>query len=188
MDPKFFDRAIRGPQVVLRKDAGIIAAYSGISPGWNVLDAGTGSGFLAIFLANLAQPGRVTTYEKQPQFHKLAAKNAKRAGLENIEFINKDIARARVRGEFDLITLDLKGPASLVKKLDKNLKPGGVFVVFSPNIEQIKDAHKEFLKFGYEAKMLDCEVREWKVGISTHPVHSGIIHTGYLLFGFKANI
>ncbi|MBN2095514.1 MAG: methyltransferase domain-containing protein [Candidatus Aenigmarchaeota archaeon] len=186
MEPDFFEKkAMRGPQVILKKDAGMIAAYSGASPGWKVLDAGSGSGFLAIFLGNIVQPGKVTTYEIKEDFFNLASKNIKRSGLENIEIINKDIAKARVKGEFDLITLDLRKPARLVKKLDKVLKPGGVFVVYSPNIEQIKDAHEEFTKLGYRITVIDCEVREWKVGISTHPIHTGLIHTGFLLFGYK---
>ena len=62
----------RLPQVVLPKDAALIVAYTGLSPGWKVLDAGTGSAFLAIFLANLVKPGKVITYEKNKDF----AKNA----------------------------------------------------------------------------------------------------------------
>lgn len=186
MERDFFEgKAKRGPQVILRKDMGIIAAFSGISPGWNVLDAGTGSGWLAIFLANLAQPGKVTSYERNKDFFKLSEKNLRRSGLTNLKLINKDISRAKIKGEFDLITLDLKNPARLVKKLDKNLKAGGVFVVYSPNIEQIKSANDAFLKVGYRTKTVDCSVREWKVGISTHPIHTGLIHTGYLIFGYK---
>ena len=41
----------RVPQVILPKDASIILAYTGIGEIALVVDAGTGSGFLAIFLA-----------------------------------------------------------------------------------------------------------------------------------------
>ena len=104
MEHNFFERLNRGPQVILKKDAAMIVANSGLSPGWNVLEAGTGSAFLTIFLANLAQPGKVTSYEKKGDFHRLAAKNVGKSGLTNIELINKDIARAKVKGEFDMVT------------------------------------------------------------------------------------
>jgi len=185
MEHDFFEKLNRGPQVILKKDAAMIVAHSGLTPGWNVLEAGTGSAFLTIFLANLVQPGKVTSYERKEDFHRLAAKNAGKSGLANIELINKDIARAKVKGEFDMVMLDLKDPARLVKKLDKNLKARGVFVVYSPNIEQIKSVNTEFTKLNYQIKAIDCEMREWKVGISTHPIHSGIIHTGFLIFGYK---
>ena len=130
MEPNFFEHLSRGPQVILKKDAAMIAAYSGLSPGWNILEAGSGSAFLTIFLANAAQPGKVVSYEKKEDFHRLATKNVIKSNLTNVELINKDIARAKVKGEFDLIALDLKNPARLIKKLDKNLKAGGVFAVY----------------------------------------------------------
>ena len=61
--PEIFRKLSRGPQIVTLKDAGIIAAYTGLSPGDLVVDAGSGSGFLAIFMGNIVRPeGRVVSY------------------------------------------------------------------------------------------------------------------------------
>ena len=53
VEPTSFDlikKNKRGPQVILPKDAGMIIAYCGIGYGSKVLDAGTGSGWMASFL------------------------------------------------------------------------------------------------------------------------------------------
>jgi tRNA (adenine57-N1/adenine58-N1)-methyltransferase len=67
----------RGPQIVTPKDASLILAYTGILPGSKVVDAGTGSGHLAIFLATYIKPGKVYTYEKDERFIKVAKDNIK---------------------------------------------------------------------------------------------------------------
>ncbi len=186
MDINFFEKkAKRGPQVILPKDVGLIATYSGLSSGKNVLDAGTGSGWLAIFLANLAYPGKVHTYEKRKEFYELAKKNIESSKLKNIKIHNDNIRKAKIKSKYDIITLDLQQPYDLIKKLDKNLKEGGVFAIYSPNIEQIKECVEVFKELGYETKTFENIVREWQVGFSSRPVHSGILHTGFLCFGYK---
>jgi tRNA (adenine57-N1/adenine58-N1)-methyltransferase len=175
----------RGPQVILPKDAALILAYSELSSGCKVLDAGTGSGWLAIFLAKLVYPGEVHTYEKRKEFYKLARKNIDISRLKNIKIFNQDIGKVKIKEKYDLITLDLKQPFNLIKKLDKNLKKKGTFVIYSPNIEQIKESIEVFEKLGYQTKTFENIVREWQVGFSTHPIHSGILHTGFICFGYK---
>ena len=75
----------RLPQIIMPKDIGLILAYTGISQGSLVVDAGTGSGFLAIFLANYIKPGKVVTYEIDKKFAKVAKENIKISGLKNIK-------------------------------------------------------------------------------------------------------
>lgn len=186
MDIDFFDKKVkRGPQVILPKDAGLIVTYSGLSSGDNVLDAGTGSGWLAIFLANLAYPGKVHTYEKRKEFYELAKKNIESSKLKNIKIFNDNIRKAKIKSKYDIITLDLQQPYNLIKKLDKNLKEKGTFVIYSPNIEQIKECVDVFEELGYETKIFENIVREWQVGFSSRPLHSGILHTGFLCFSYK---
>lgn len=186
MDVDFFEKkAKRGPQVILPKDAGLIATYSGLSSGYNILDAGTGSGWLAIFLGNLAHPGKVHTYEKRKEFYDLAKKNIEASGLKNIRIYNDNIRKAKIKNKYNIITLDLQQPYEVIKKLDKNLKEKGVFVIYSPNIEQIKQSVEVFEELGYKVKTFENIVREWQVGFSSRPAHSGILHTGFLCFGYK---
>src|SRR3972149_1601456 len=44
--------AKRLPQIIMPKDVALMLAYTGINPGSMVVDAGTGSGFLSMFIAN----------------------------------------------------------------------------------------------------------------------------------------
>ena len=60
----------RGPQIITPKDAGQITAGTGVSRGWNCLDAGAGSGFLSSFIANIVGPeGKVIAYEKEKRHY-----------------------------------------------------------------------------------------------------------------------
>ncbi|MEM5826324.1 MAG: methyltransferase domain-containing protein [Candidatus Aenigmatarchaeota archaeon] len=176
----------RMPQVILPKDAAIIVAYTGVSPGWNVLDAGTGSGFLAIFLANIVKPGKVISYEKNKEYYKNIVEQIKKFKIENLEIINENIMKAEVKGEFDLITLDMKGADNAIKKLHENLKQGGFFAVYSPHIEQVKAVRSVFEKLNYKAQTLQNILLEWKVEKKyTHPRPSGLIHTGFITIARK---
>src|SRR3972149_8483710 len=58
----------RGAQVILPKDIAIILAYTGVNSDSIAVDAGTSSGYLAIFLANFLSKGRVITYELRQDF------------------------------------------------------------------------------------------------------------------------
>ena len=51
-----FENIERGPQIITLKDAGIISAFTGISSGFRVVEAGSGSGALTSYLANLVKP------------------------------------------------------------------------------------------------------------------------------------
>src|SRR5437899_1818308 len=66
----------RGAQVVYPKDVGAILVYADIAPGARVLEAGTGSGSLAMALCRAVGPeGRVVSYEAREDFHLTAARN-----------------------------------------------------------------------------------------------------------------
>ena len=174
----------RMPQVILPKDAALIAAYTGLQSDWRVLDAGTGSGFLAVFLAGLVK--EVISYEKRKEFADNIKKQVKKLGIKNLKIINKDILSANIRGKFDLITLDMKFAEKAIEKLDKNLKDGGFFAIYSPHIEQVKEVRKVLEEKGYEIVIIENIVREWKVTEThTHPVPSGILHTGFITIGRK---
>ena len=68
--PEILKKCKRGPQVILPKDRGVILAYSGVGKNSVVVDAGAGSGWLAISLANVAK--KVTSYEWREEFAELA--------------------------------------------------------------------------------------------------------------------
>jgi len=53
--PDILMKLKRGPQVILPKDAGMIIAISGIGKESVCVDAGAGSGWLAVTLGNIAK-------------------------------------------------------------------------------------------------------------------------------------
>lgn len=176
----------RLPQIVTPKDASLILGYTGISPDSLVIDAGSGSGFLCIFLAYYCRKGRVVTYEKRPDFAKAVRKNVKLSRLKNIVVKEKDILEGIEEKNVDLITLDMKGAEEVVKNAFQVLRPGGWLVVYSPYIEQVISARNEMenLDFG-QIKTVENIVREWRVGRHTLPEVSGVIHTGWLTLARK---
>lgn len=180
-------KAVRGPQIIMPKDAALILAYTGAGPGDMVVDAGTGSGFLAMFLANYVRPGRVVTYENDKRFIKIARGNIESSGLSKfIRLRETDITKGIKEKNVDLITLDLNSARKVIAHAYRALRPGGWLVVYSPHIEQLIDVKKEVKKKGFcEIKTVENIVREWKVEMTTHPKTLGIMHTGFLTFAQK---
>ena len=182
----FERKAKRLPQIIMPKDAALILAYTGVEPGSLVVDAGFGSGFLAMFLANYIR-GKVVTYEKEKKFFKTAKQNINSSGLsEFIKLKEKDIRKGIDEKNVDLVTLDMKNAERVVKHAYKSLKPGGWLVVYSPYIEQVKKVVSEMEKKGFsEVKTVENIVRGWQVRDHTLPERSGIMHTGFISFARK---
>jgi tRNA (adenine57-N1/adenine58-N1)-methyltransferase len=177
----------RMPQVILPKDAALILAYTGVMPGSYVVDAGSGTGYLSIFLANYLKPGRIVTYEKDKNFANAARENFKSARLEKFILLKrKDIRKGIAEKNIDLITLDMQYSEKVVKRAYAALKHGGWLVVYSPYIEQVKAVVKEMKKKGFsEVKTVENIVRSWDVREHTLPQRSGIMHTGFITFARK---
>ncbi len=184
--PDLFRKLTRGPQIITLKDAALISAFTGLSPGDKVVDAGAGSGFLAIYMGNIVRPeGKVTTYEKREDFAKLSARNVKKAGLEkHVEVKCKDIFDGIDEKDVDVVTLDMPEPWHAVKNAWKVLKKDGYLVGYVPTIEQVKKfvsaCEKEGLK---HEKTVECHVREMLVReTGTRPETKGLLHTAYMSF------
>ena len=130
--PDFFRHIRRTGAPMMPKDIGAIIAYTGICPADTVLDAGTGSGVLAIYLGTIAK--KVITYEINEQFAAIARKNVANAGLTNVEVRHGDLAEEinNVEGPFDVITLDMQEAAKVVPGAYKLLRPGGFLATYSP--------------------------------------------------------
>ena len=179
-------KAKRLPQIIMSKDVGLILTFTGIGKGSLVVDAGTGSGFLAIWLAYHVNPGKVISYEKNKRFLRIAKENVKLVGLKNVKIKEKDITRGIDERKVDLITLDLKDAEKAIKHAFKALKVGGWLVVYSPYIEQVISVCKEIKKMGFsEPRVVENIVREWKVEKYTRPYTIGILHSGFLTFTRK---
>jgi ribosomal protein L11 methyltransferase len=75
-------------------------------PGWTMLDAGTGSGILAI-AGSCFGAGRVLAFDSDPLACATAKRNARVNGVRNIEFSTGDILKQKLAGKFDVITANL---------------------------------------------------------------------------------
>lgn len=184
--PEILRKCRRGPQVVLPKDIGIILAYSGVGKNSLVVDAGAGSGWLAVALANVAK--KVVSYEWREEFALLAEKNAKKAGVsESLEIKRKNVFDGIDETEVDLVTLDLADSDKVVPHAHKALRKGGMAFGYLPHVEQARRFFEACEKEGFgDIQMVECIVRNYLVrSAGVRPENTGLTHTAYIVFGTK---
>lgn len=185
-EPSFIDsygRIKRAPQIIPRKDVAAIAAETGIGKNSVVVDAGTGSGALALFLANIAK--KVFTYEIRGDFAAIAEENAELLGMKNVVLKKKDIYSGIDEKDVDVVTLDLPEPWKAVEPAAKALKIGGFIVSYSPTVPQVSDfiaavaKNKSLLLI----KTVEIIEREWELNERVvRPKSQQIGHSGFLTF------
>ncbi len=181
-----FSRKIkRTAQVMLPKDIAMILAYTAIPQKSLVVDAGTGTGYLAIFLAYFLPNGKIVTYEKDRRFWKNIKSNFKATGLKNIRFKKKDFAKASEKN-VNLITLDLEKAEKFIDKAYKMLCKNGWLAIYSPTADSLIRIRKKLLKKNFaEIKTVENIVREWQMTKTVRPKTIGLMHTGFLTFARK---
>ncbi len=184
----FFKHFKRSATPIMPKDIGAIIAYTGLSPDSLILDAGTGTGMLAAYLAHFNKYGEVVTVEKRKEFAKIAKDNFKLAGLKNIHQIVDDVLFVAdgFKSEFDLVVLDMKDDLLFIPKAFEILKYGGHLVVYNPYIEATRAVYEKMIKVGFrnvesfEIVKIDYEHKR----VGTRPF-TRVWHTGFLVIGRK---
>lgn len=172
----------RGPATTHLKDIGPILVYSGVNKESIVLEAGSGSGQLTIFLARFVK--KVYSYEKNRKFYDLTKRNLYSLGIKNVELKNKDIGLCKERN-FDLVVLDLLDSWNYVNISSKTLKRSGYLVVYLTNINQLTNLLKKLKGFLVE-RMISVNEQKWiKRKNVLRPENWSLTHTAFLLFARK---
>ncbi len=175
-----------GPAVTLPKDAGLVFAYTGIGKESRVLELGTGSGFMTIQMANIAN--EVTTYEKRTEFADLAQENVKQSGMKNVIMKRGDVLEGIDEKEesFDLIFCDIAEAHKIAERAHQLLSKNGFLAAHCLQIEQAKELVLEAKKHFREVFMVEGINREYEVrDFGVRPQHFGLMHSAYLVFAKK---
>jgi len=196
LDEPFTVRELRGPDLfnhlertgapMMPRDIGIVVGKTGLQSGDRVLDAGTGTGVLAAYLARMGVT--VTTYERDPDFADVARENMAMAGVEDrVDVRSGDVTAALstlTESDFDVVTLDTGDAATVVERAPELLVPGGFLAVYSPFVEQAREAIQTARDAGLQdAETLETIQRALDVSErGTRPSTRGVGHTGYLTF------
>ena len=144
---------------MLPKDIGMVIAYTGVGKESVCVDAGAGSGWLAVSLAKVCK--QVTTYDVREDFLEIAKKNAQIKKLDNIEFKVGDVSKKIEEKDVDLVTLDMPDSDKAVKNAHKALKGGGHIFGYLPHMEQVKNFVAALEKSGFDNTIiLEAIVRE----------------------------
>ncbi|MBI2133489.1 tRNA (adenine-N1)-methyltransferase [Candidatus Woesearchaeota archaeon] len=185
--PGFVDlyrRIKRGPQIVPLKDLGAVVSLTGIGKDSVVVDAGSGSGAVACFLANLVK--EVHSYEIRPDFFKIAEENVKRLGLANVFLKNRDVYEGMEETGVDLVFLDLPEPWKAVPAAHSSLKVGGFLVSYSPTIPQVADFVSALGSKYMHLRTIEVIERDWEISErKVRPRSVSIGHSGFLSFARK---
>ena len=176
----------RTAQIMSPKDISLILAYTGISSDGLVVDAGTGTGYTAIFLANYLKGGKIVSYEKDNMFIKNAKRNIEVSGLGNIHLKAGDVTRRIDEKNVDLVVFDLQDANKAVENAYNSLVFGGYLVVYSPTDDHLMKSVNAVKKAGFvKIVVVENIVREWQAELTLRPKTIGLMHTGFLTFARK---
>lgn len=90
--PSVFVRGHRYNLGLLRETSDAIISAAGIRPGFHVVDIAAGSGIPTLAIARLVGPGgRVTAVDPSPVFVDALTRNAREAGLDNVDIVQASV-------------------------------------------------------------------------------------------------
>jgi tRNA (adenine57-N1/adenine58-N1)-methyltransferase catalytic subunit len=174
----------RGAQVIYPKDLGPLLLLADVFPGARVLESGVGSGALSMTL--LRAGAEIVGYELREDF-------AARARANVADFLGEEAAaryRVEIRDcyegidetDLDRVVLDLPEPWQVVRHATEALRPGGIFVAYTPSIIQVSQLRQDLDHAGFfSTETVEVLQRTWHVeGLAVRPDHRMVAHTGFL--------
>ncbi|MFT4303354.1 MAG: tRNA (adenine-N1)-methyltransferase [Candidatus Woesearchaeota archaeon] len=186
IDPTFLDiyeKLKRQAQIITLKDIGTIITETGIGKDSKVLDAGSGSGALCCFLANICK--KVVSYEIREDHKKTVEFNKELLKIKNLTLKSGDIREKISEKDFDVIILDMPDPWNALDNSLNAIKKGGYIVIYSPTIPQVMDTQQNVAKRSdiIYIKTVENIQRPWEINErKVRPVSSYINHTAFLTF------
>ena len=188
LTPSFIDFYLgieRSAQIIPLKDVGRIVSETGINKESCIIDAGSGSGGMALFLAAIAK--EVKTYDIKEENIAIVRRNITYLGLKNITAEVKNIYESQniQDKDMDVFTLDVPEPWKAVDTADKVLKIGGFLVCYSPCVPPLSDFLEEIKKRDNFNHLRTIEIieRDWEFdGRKIRPQSQQIGHSGFLCF------
>ncbi len=192
--PTLVETVLKMPRAatpIYPKDLGLVLVWGDIYPGATVVEAGIGSGAMAITLLRAIGPaGKLISYELREDFKNCAKKNVRTYFGEapNHEIKSGDIYEGIVERNIDRLVLDVPEPWRVVPHALEFLRDGGIFISYSPTIIQVKetaDALKRSRAFS-PSETIESILRPWEVSErSVRPDLHIVGHTGFLTFARK---
>jgi tRNA (adenine57-N1/adenine58-N1)-methyltransferase len=174
----------RGAQVIYPKDLGPLLLLVDVQPGVRILESGVGSGALSMTL--LRAGAEVVGYELREDFAARARKNVVamlgEEALSRYRVELRDCYLGIDETDLDRIVLDLPEPWRVVPHARAALRPGGLFVAYTPSIMQASQLREALSEEGFDlAQTLEVMQRTWHVdGTAVRPDHRMVGHTGFL--------
>lgn len=182
----------RGAAIVYPKDASQIVNLADIFPGARVVEAGVGSGALALSLLRAIGPeGELISFERREDFAQVA-----RANVETFNGGTPDTWRVVVGdlveelpqqvepGSVDRVVLDMLAPWECIDTVADVLTPGGVVLCYIATATQMSRVAEYLRTTGLftEPEASETMVRGWHVeGLAVRPDHRMVAHTGFLI-------
>jgi|TARA_B100001939_G_scaffold44522_2_gene34328 tRNA (adenine57-N1/adenine58-N1)-methyltransferase len=187
----------RGPQIIYPKDLGQIIVEADISSNSTVLEIGTGSGALTLFLFKILKDnGNLYTLDISKQNQRRAQKTISRFfnqtssenDLKSVNYINSDIEDFNfgdISEHVDSIITDIPEPwlFFLNNEINKNIN----WVSYLPNLTQVQKIINTLSDNGFEnLEVKEIILRDWVVDDKKlRPSNKMISHTGFLVSGQK---
>jgi len=185
----YIPKLARRTQVMYPKDLGYMVLSLGISAGFKVLDAGTGSGAAAMVMASLVKPtGKVFSYDVNEESIKVARRNLERVGLsEYVELVCEDVKTTVFKEFFDAALIDLPDPWGTLENVLRFLKPSARICLVLPTMNQLEKTYEAMVNLGIihleTVEMFLRRIRPFQGKVRPESFMTG--HTAYLMLGAK---
>lgn len=182
----------RGAAIVYPKDAAQILAQADVFPGAVVVEAGVGSGALALWLLRAIGPsGRLVSFERRDEFADVARANVETflgSHPDTWQLVVGDLVEELpgvvAPASVDRVVLDMLAPWECIDATADALTPGGVVLCYVATATQLSRVAEYIRGTGLftEPEASETMVRGWHVeGLAVRPDHRMVAHTGFLV-------